>query len=61
MFVAPRQVVWKDVVHVGCGRGLCDSGAVVVCAYDPPGNTNGQFNSQVASAHIFGTSLYVHT
>jgi hypothetical protein len=43
----PRKLVWKDTVHVGCGGAICKFGAFVVCEYDPPGNEDGQFNSQV--------------
>lgn len=37
------QVVWRNSVHLGCARVLCDgSGVFVVCNYDPPGNYIGE-------------------
>ncbi len=37
------QVVWADSEVLGCGKGTCDSGAVIwACRYDPPGNWVGE-------------------
>ncbi|KAI7741612.1 hypothetical protein M8C21_026859 [Ambrosia artemisiifolia] len=37
------QMIWKKTQKVGCGRTKCDDGSyIVVCNYDPPGNTFGE-------------------
>ncbi|KAL2927632.1 Pathogenesis-related protein 1A [Bienertia sinuspersici] len=37
------QVVWKESVHLGCARVICNNGgAFITCNYDPPGNYVGQ-------------------
>ncbi|GKV24297.1 hypothetical protein SLE2022_145560 [Rubroshorea leprosula] len=37
------QVVWRNSVHLGCGRVKCKNGWVfVICNYDPYGNIEGQ-------------------
>lgn len=38
------QVVWADSERLGCGKGVCSSGAVIwACRYDPPGNWVGEW------------------
>ena len=37
------QIVWRDIVHVGCARAKCNNGWMfVICSYDPPGNVVGE-------------------
>ncbi|XP_061336429.1 basic form of pathogenesis-related protein 1-like [Gastrolobium bilobum] len=37
------QVIWRDTVHLGCARAVCNNGWIfVICSYDPPGNIEGQ-------------------
>lgn len=37
------QVVWRNSIHLGCGRAKCSNGWwFVTCNYDPPGNYQGQ-------------------
>lgn len=51
------QLVWKDTTSVGCGAVNCsnsgDNGAngwYLVCEYDPPGNVQGAFGSNVGKS-----------
>lgn len=45
------QVVWKESASVGCGRAFgADSAQVWVCSYDPPGNYQGEYVSNVLPA-----------
>lgn len=38
------QVVWRDSVHVGCARAVCDNADIfITCNYDPPGNFEGEW------------------
>ncbi|KAJ4848743.1 hypothetical protein Tsubulata_020458 [Turnera subulata] len=37
------QIVWRNSVHLGCGRAKCKDGWwFVICSYDPVGNIVGQ-------------------
>lgn len=36
------QIVWATSRRLGCGMTTCDSGTLVYCNYDPPGNWIGQ-------------------
>ncbi|GAV80285.1 CAP domain-containing protein [Cephalotus follicularis] len=38
------QVVWRNSIHLGCARVICNNneGTFVICNYDPPGNYVGQ-------------------
>ena len=37
------QVVWSKTARLGCGKATgADGNEVVVCNYDPPGNSNGE-------------------
>ncbi|XP_058751660.1 basic form of pathogenesis-related protein 1-like [Vicia villosa] len=37
------QIVWRDTVHLGCGKANCKNGWVfVICSYSPVGNIDGQ-------------------
>ncbi|XVE67398.1 hypothetical protein DITRI_Ditri08aG0157100 [Diplodiscus trichospermus] len=37
------QVVWRNSVHLGCGRAKCNNGWVfVICSYAPVGNIEGE-------------------
>lgn len=37
------QIVWRDSVHLGCGKSKCNNGWVfVICSYSPPGNVEGE-------------------
>jgi pathogenesis-related protein 1 len=36
------QLVWRDTTKVGCGKAECNDQIIVVCDYDPAGNTMGQ-------------------
>ncbi|CDR97231.1 SCP-like extracellular protein family protein, putative [Babesia bigemina] len=42
------QLVWKSSQEVGCGVACCDGRQVVlICRFNPPGNTQGHFTSNV--------------
>eukprot|EP00923_Selenidium_pygospionis_P009283 GHVN01015879.1.p1 GENE.GHVN01015879.1~~GHVN01015879.1.p1 ORF type:complete len:121 (-),score=13.57 GHVN01015879.1:52-414(-) len=41
------QMVWKSSRFVGCARACCDKGDVWACAFEPTGNTVGQFGHNV--------------
>ena len=44
------QVVWQSTKQVGCGHVTCKGNDIFVCNYDPPGNWEGQYKTQVLSA-----------
>jgi pathogenesis-related protein 1 len=35
------QVIWRQSTEIGCGRAACGDTVVVVCNYNPAGNTLG--------------------
>ncbi len=37
------QIVWRTSTALGCGKGVCSDGSVIVCSYDPPGNFVGEY------------------
>ena len=42
------QVVWATSTELGCGKAVAKNGGVyVVCNYNPPGNYQGEFKSNV--------------
>jgi uncharacterized protein YkwD len=41
------QLVWRSTTQVGCGMSQCNGQDIWVCEYDPPGNMEGDFRSQV--------------
>jgi uncharacterized protein YkwD len=41
------QLVWKASRHVGCGTATCDDKQIWVCNYDPAGNFQGEFATNV--------------
>ncbi|QEU60422.1 Pry3 [Kluyveromyces lactis] len=43
------QVVWKSTTKVGCGIKQCGDvwGQYIICSYDPAGNMEGEFGSNV--------------
>ncbi|CAB1098495.1 unnamed protein product [Ectocarpus sp. CCAP 1310/34] len=45
------QILWKAAEQVGCAGARCTNGgtphAFLVCQYDPPGNSGGQYEEQV--------------
>jgi len=43
------QLVWLETARVGCGRSVCRGMDIVVCNYDPPGNVETQFRTNVLS------------
>ncbi|MCL7049273.1 hypothetical protein MKW94_026939 [Papaver nudicaule] len=37
------QVVWRNSIHLGCAKVICDNGGTfIICSYDPPGNYIGE-------------------
>jgi len=44
------QVVWKGTTHVGCGAAMCNGMSRWVCNYDPAGNVEGDFATNVTPA-----------
>ncbi len=41
------QVVWKGTAQVGCGMSSCNGMDIWVCEYDPPGNVEGEYRTNV--------------
>ena len=41
------QLVWADTQHVGCGMTTCKGLDIIVCNYDPPGNVEGAYRTNV--------------
>ena len=41
------QVVWRDSRSIGCGKATCRGMDIYVCNYDPPGNVEGEYRSNV--------------
>lgn len=42
------QVVWANTTEIGCGKATAKNGGVyVVCNYNPPGNYQGEFKTNV--------------
>ncbi|HEY3804567.1 MAG TPA: CAP domain-containing protein [Kofleriaceae bacterium] len=41
------QLVWKSTTQVGCGHAQCNGLDVWVCEYDPPGNVDGEYRTNV--------------
>jgi len=41
------QVVWRGTKQVGCGHTECKGNDIWVCEYDPPGNWDGEYRSNV--------------
>ncbi|EDO14674.1 hypothetical protein Kpol_282p1, partial [Vanderwaltozyma polyspora DSM 70294] len=43
------QLIWKDTTQVGCGIKYCGDyyGDYIICSYNPPGNYQGEFASEV--------------
>jgi uncharacterized protein YkwD len=44
------QVVWRSTQQVGCGHVTCNGNDIYVCNYDPPGNWEGQYKTEVLPA-----------
>jgi uncharacterized protein YkwD len=44
------QVVWRSTKQVGCGHVTCKGNDIYVCNYDPPGNWEGQYRTEVLPA-----------
>lgn len=42
------QLVWKGSRRLGCGTATCNQMQLWVCNYDPAGNMEGEFQSNVA-------------
>ena len=47
------QLVWRGTQQVGCGHAQCKGNDIWVCEYDPPGNWDGEYRTNVlpASCH----------
>jgi uncharacterized protein YkwD len=41
------QLVWRSTTHVGCGHVACRGNDIWVCEYDPPGNYDGEYRTNV--------------
>jgi uncharacterized protein YkwD len=41
------QLVWRATTQVGCGHAVCNGNDVWVCEYDPPGNVDTEYRSNV--------------
>ena len=42
------QLVWKGTTEVGCGTSQCGGNQIWVCNYDPAGNVEGEYESNVS-------------
>ena len=41
------QLVWRGTTQVGCGHSQCNGNDIWVCEYDPPGNYDGEYRTNV--------------
>jgi uncharacterized protein YkwD len=41
------QLVWRGTKQVGCGHSQCKGNDIWVCEYDPPGNWDGEYRTNV--------------
>ena len=41
------QLVWRGTKQVGCGHTQCKGNDIWVCEYDPPGNWDGEYRTNV--------------
>lgn len=41
------QLVWRGTTQVGCGHSQCKGNDIWVCEYDPPGNWDGEYRTNV--------------
>lgn len=41
------QLVWRGTTQVGCGHAQCNGNDIWVCEYDPPGNWDGEYRTNV--------------
>jgi uncharacterized protein YkwD len=41
------QLVWRDTARLGCGVSRCGGGELWVCNYDPPGNVERSYRTNV--------------
>jgi len=41
------QLVWRGTKQVGCGHAQCKGNDIYVCEYDPPGNWDGEYRTNV--------------
>ena len=41
------QLVWRSTKQVGCGHSVCNGNDIWVCEYDPPGNYDGEYRTNV--------------
>ena len=41
------QLVWRGTTQVGCGHSHCNGNDIWVCEYDPPGNWDGEYRTNV--------------
>jgi uncharacterized protein YkwD len=41
------QLVWRTTTQVGCGHAQCKGNDIWVCEYDPPGNYDGEYETNV--------------
>jgi uncharacterized protein YkwD len=44
------QLVWKGTTKLGCGVAECKGLRIWVCNYDPPGNVQGEYKTNVLPA-----------
>ena len=41
------QLLWRSTRQVGCAQATCKGLEVFVCEYDPPGNVDGEYRTEV--------------
>lgn len=41
------QLVWRGTKQLGCGHSQCKGNDIWVCEYDPPGNWDGEYRTNV--------------